>query len=326
MRPVKITRNEPLLLRALPRLIARLPENYPGKKELDLERKLYQIEAGYSGEKKVDRFLEKLELPKSSIVLTDLHFALSPGQTFQIDTLILTEQHIIHLEIKNMVGELYFESNPHQLRRVLPSGDETIMECPLTQLEVARMNLQLWFAKRGVHIEVQSQIILASKNASVKLIPPNSPILYLKRLSILLHELAKEPTLYKVAELKKMSKLIQQQKLNYSPYPLCEYYRIDPNLLKRGQLCTKCSLSMSLKSHKQRYCIKCNLVESNDYTLPIQDWFMLISGSITNQQCRKFLKLKNKDAAYYALNSLQLNKEGRSVATKYYWPKENPLR
>ncbi|MCZ2258645.1 nuclease-related domain-containing protein [Sporosarcina sp. G11-34] len=324
-RPIKITRKKPELLYALPRLIARLPPKYPRQEELDFAQKLYQIEAGYSGEQKVDRYLELLELPKSSIILTDVHLALFPGHTFQIDTLILTEQYVFHLEIKNITGELYFQTNPHQLRRVLPNGEETIMECPLTQLEVARVNLQSWLSKRGVNVEVQSQIILPSKNATVKLVPPNSPILYLKRLSIFLREMERGPTMYNVTQLKKMSELIQREQTDYSPYPLCKYYRLDANLLKRGQLCSICNSTMSLKNHKQRFCKKCNLVEPNNYLRSIQDWFMLISGSITNKQCRNFLQLKNKDDAYYALNSLRLNKEGKSVATTYYWPKGIPF-
>ena len=310
---------------ALPRLIARLPQNYPRKEELDLAQQLYQIEAGYSGETKVDRFLELLELPKSSTILTNVHLALAPGHSFQIDTLILTKQFIMLLEIKNITGDLYFESDPHQLRSVKANGEEIITECPITQLEVASENLRIWLAKKGIHTEICSQIILASRNAAVKAAPPNAPILYLKRLSLYLREKEQRPTIFNPTELKRMKEIIERNRLDYNPYPLCEYFKISPHLLKRGQLCSQCHSSMTYQSHKQRYCHTCKLSAPNNYRESIQDWFILINNSITNRQCRSFLQLKNKDHAYYALKSMQLHQEGRSVATKYCWPTDKPF-
>lgn len=42
----------------------------------------------------------------------------------------------------------------------------------------------------------------------------------------------------------------------------------------------------------------------------MQDWFMLISRSITNKQRREFLQLKNRNEAYYILKTLGLEKQG----------------
>lgn len=310
---------------ALPRLIARLPQNYPRKEELDLVQQLYQIEAGFSGETKVDRFLELLELPKSSTILTNVHLALAPGHSFQIDTLILAKQFIFLLEIKNITGDLYFETDPHQLRSVKSNGEEKITECPITQLEVASENLRIWLAKKGIHTKICSQIILASRNAVVKAAPPNAPILYLKRLSLYLREKEQNPIIFNATELKKMKEIIERNRLDYNPYPLCEYFKISPHHLKKGQLCSKCHSSMTYQNHKKRYCHTCNLSESNNYRESIQDWFILINNTISNRQCRSFLQLKNNDDAYYALKSMQLQQKGKSVATKYCWPTDKPF-
>lgn len=322
---IKITRKEPNLLVALPRLIARLPQNYPRKDELNLSQQLYKIQAGFSGETKVDRYLELLELPKSSIVLTNVHLALSPGHSFQIDTLVLTKQFILLLEIKNMTGNLYFETDPHQLRSIKTNGEEVITECPITQLEVAKENLRIWLANQGINMDIDGQIILANRNSTVKVAPKNAPILYLKRLSLYLREKLQGPTKYNLAELKKMSEVIESNRLDYNPYPLCDYYNISPHLLKRGQLCSQCNSSMVYQNHKLQFCQNCQLSVLNNYREAIQDWFILINSTMSNRQCRSFLQLKNKDDAYYALKSINLNQKGKSVATKYSWPPDTPF-
>lgn len=309
-----------MLIKALPRLIARLPEDYPRKAELNLAQQLYRITAGYSGETKVDRYLELFEFPESSTILTNVHLALSPGHSFQIDTLIITERYVLILEIKNIKGNLYFKSDPHHLIREL-DGEETIMECPFTQLEVAKENLQIWFAQRDIKLEVHGQVVLANKNAVVKEAPPNAPILYLKRLAIILREKERLLIKYNSAHLQKMRNLIHQNQYVYNVFPLCNYYGIDPSLLKRGQLCSQCNESMAYKTRRIRYCERCKRIESNNPDESIQDWFMLVSNSISNRQCRDFFLLKNKDGAYYILKSMQLYKEGKSTATRYYWPK-----
>ena len=44
---------------------------------------------------------------------------------------------------------------------------------------------------------------------------------------------------------------------------------------------------------------------------------MPVKNSINNGKCRKFLKLKNKHAAYYVLKKSPLIKKGKSSATFY---------
>lgn len=291
-----------------------------------MTQQLYNIEAGFSGETKVDRYLELIELPESSIVLTNVQLSLAPGHSFQIDTLILAKQFILILEIKNITGELYFETDPHQLRQIKLNGDEAIMECPITQLLAAIESLKVWLAKKGFNYEIFGQIVLANRKAAVKVAPSNAPILHLKRLSIYLREQAEKSPIFTTVELSRMKELIVRNQSNYQTYPLCDYFKINPNILKRGQLCSRCNNSMDYQSHKQRYCRHCNMSEPNNYRQSIQDWFMLISPSLSNRQCKYFLQLKNRDDAYYAIKSMQLNKVGKSVATKYYWPKGRPFK
>ncbi len=127
--------------------------------------------------------------------------------------------------------------------------------------------------------------------------------------------------MYSTKLIKRIEELIQKHRIDYDPFPLCNYFSIDPDSLKRGQLCTKCGDAMHYVSHKQRRCIECDITAPNNYSETLIDYFTLINTSISNRECRGFLQLKNKDAARYAIKSLPLNKTGNSVATRYVWRK-----
>ncbi|MHA6258826.1 nuclease-related domain-containing protein [Sporosarcina sp. CAU 1771] len=283
------------------------------------------MKAGFTGERIVDRHLEALELPESSIILTDIHLFLTSELSFQIDTLLLSKTSILILEVKNMAGSLRFLSDPHQLEQTHSSGKVTLIDCPIVQLENTKYYLQTWLKKQGIDVAVDGQIVLANKRSKVVLAPPKAPIVYLNRLRMYLEKLEKEPTLHNASKIQEISRVILKNQKPYNPYPLCEYFRIDPNSLKRGQLCSICSATMSFVNHKQRKCNVCHQLEANNYGQAITDWFLLINNTISNQECKHFLQLKNRDATLYALKSLSLNKIGNSVATRYQWPRGRAL-
>lgn len=316
---INIVRSKPTLLTALPRLIARLPSNYPYIESINLPKRLYQLEAGFSGESKVDHYLQKIYAPELPIILTNVELTLSTNYSFQIDTLLITRQTVFILEVKNIKGKLFFKSNPHHLLREI-DGEETIMECPITQLNIAKDNLSIWLAQRGIEVNISGIVVLANNQAIVKEAPSNSPITYIKRLAIILREINQMPPIYNVQDVQMIAKLIQANQTSYRVYPLCNYFKIDPNLLKKGQLCSLCNQTLIYRNHKTHYCIKCKLVVANQPEQAIKDWFMLISDSISNEQCRHFLQLKSAHEAYYVLKSLNLDKTGKSVATRYSWP------
>lgn len=234
---IKINRTHPKLLISLPRLLTRLPE-YDANSE-KLTKRLYQLEAGYSGERKVDQYLQKINLPDSSIILTNVELALSSNHSFQIDTLLITKQTIFILEIKNIKGNLYFKSNPHHLLREV-DGVETIMDCPLTQLEIAKENLSLWLLQRGIDMNVSGIVVLANNQCIVKEVPRNARLTYMKRLAVILGKINQMTAVYQTKEIQTVATLIKQNQVAYNIYPLCNYFRIDPATLKKGQLCSKC--------------------------------------------------------------------------------------
>lgn len=166
-------REKPRMLIGLPRLIARLPVNSIEREEF--EQRYQRIRAGYSGELKVDDFLESLDLPSSTRVLKNIELSLGGNRSFQIDLLIISTKYILLLEVKNIAGELTFETNPNQLVRNL-QGRVTKMDCPVTQLLNTKSYLERWLRQRGYLMGVTGKIILANQQVFVKVAPENASV------------------------------------------------------------------------------------------------------------------------------------------------------
>ncbi|MBO1911271.1 NERD domain-containing protein, partial [Microvirga sp. 3-52] len=100
-------RNPPNELILLQRLLARISEDHPQHKTIS--EKLYQVNAGYSGEVDVDRILPEIGLPQDVIVIKGITIEILPNFFAQLDTLILTRKRIILLEIKKYAGTVIFD-------------------------------------------------------------------------------------------------------------------------------------------------------------------------------------------------------------------------
>lgn len=321
---MKISRTQPNQLFSIPRLIKRLPKDFSMKEKMRIEDQLYRIQAGFSGELKVDRYLESIEYLHSKIVLTDLHLSTRSGKTFQIDTLIVSRKYILILEVKNIKGDLYFKTNPHFLLRKL-NDDSTRMECPITQMEVAKINLSHWLKQNGIHMEVHGEVVLSNQSAFIKEIPESSPVIYMKRLTILLQEMESLPDLLDEPQLQEIVKRISEQKNNYKPLPLCKTFNINPADLKIGQLCKKCNEKLVYKTERIRFCLYCEVEQPNNHKELMIDWFLLVDNSITNEQCRYFFDVKEQHHVRYILKTFGLIKKGKGKNARYYLPNRDKV-
>lgn len=319
MSAMRIKRVQPCQLISIPKLIKRLPKEFPVQRKMEIEERLYRIQAGFAGELRVDRYLESIQCLDSKIILTDVRLPTRSGGTFQIDTLIISQKYILILEVKNIKGDLYFKTDPHFLLREV-DGIGTRMECPITQLEVAQFHLVDWLRRSGINMEVRGEIILSNQSAFIKEIPEKSPVMYMKRLMILLQDMEKLPVLLNEQQIRIIATQIKTQQSEYTQPPLCTTFQIDPNQLKIGQLCKSCNGEMVYRTERMKFCTNCQTEQPSDYGETVADWFLLIDSSMTSAQCRYFLNLKGKQQARYILNFIGLPKAEGKRDVKYYWP------
>lgn len=310
-----IKRNQPALLRGIPRLIARIPPDH--RKVNYLREQLYRIGAGYSGECNVDSYIERSRFPKSTKIFTDVHLRISPKFTFQIDTLIITERYVLIVEVKNIKGTIRFVQNPPHLEQVLETGHEAVIDCPVYQIESNKLNLDEWFFQRGINLKTIGLVVLANPNTKVKDVPQDFPIIYKKQIPFYLQSLRRSEPVLSPAQINEISRKIAIEQQEFNPFPLCSYFNIDHQDLRTGFVCHYCNQLLQRKSSRTWCCQSCEKDVKNPYESGISDWFMLVKNSLTNEECRKFLDLKDSNAARYVLSTSLLVKKGKSTRTFY---------
>lgn len=303
------------MLEGIPRLIARL---HPDHRKLQfLKDSLYRISAGYSGECNVDTYIERTQITHLTKIFTDVHLRISPTFTFQIDTLIITERYVLIVEVKNLKDTVRFVQNPPHLEQIFETGTEAILDCPIHQIESNKSNLDEWFRQRGIHLKTSGLLVLANQKTKVKDAPSDLPIIYKKQIPFYLQKLQPAETILSTAQIHDLAREIHAEKQHFNPFPLCAYYNIDHRELKTGLLCRYCNRQLQRENREKWSCELCGKNTVNPYSDGIKDWFMLVKNSITNEECRSFLKLKGSNAARYILSKSGLVKKGRSKATFY---------
>ena len=312
---ITIKRSTPALLKGIPRLIARIPPDH--RKVQYLKEQLYRISAGYSGECNVDSYIERTWFPDSTKVFTDVQLRISPKFTFQIDTLIITERYVLIVEVKNIKGTIRFVQNPPHLEQVLETGDEAVIDCPVYQVESNKLNLDEWFLQRGINLKTYGLVVLANPNTKVKDVPQDFPIIYKKQIPFYLQSFIPPDTVLTPAQINEISIKIDKEQQEFNPFPLCSHFNIAHQDLRTGFVCHFCNQLLQRKSLRTWFCTGCEKDFKNPYEKGINDWFMLVKNSITNEECRKFLNLKDSNAARYVLSSSLLVKKGKSTKTFY---------
>lgn len=317
MKNIRIYRRKSEQQKSLPRLLARLSPNNPRYQEIS--EKAYRIQAGYAGEVKVDRYLESTIFPEKVTILTDVQLPISNNFFVQIDTLIISPTMITLLEIKNITGTLTYISNPPHFERTIEGTKAIVIDCPIMQLNNNRSGINIWLARNGFPPVTEAFIVLANSKTSVKDATNDMRIMYAKHLPYYFRTREKGEVILCEKKLRLLVTKIRSEEAIYNPYPLCEKNGINPNEIKRGYICDTCAQLLQRKTLKTWYCPTCKIEVKEPYEQALRDWFMLIKNTISNEECRKFLGLKDKYAANYILKKYPLKRLGRSTTTRYLW-------
>lgn len=110
-------------------LLRYLPLTHP-KRSLIAEE-LRRREAGYQGEESLDYYFRFL--PKQYLILHDLNLP-DGDYNCQIDTLLLTPEFALVIDVKNMAGELIFDTENGQFIQ-LNNGKKKGYPDPIAQAE-----------------------------------------------------------------------------------------------------------------------------------------------------------------------------------------------
>lgn len=312
-------RSIPLKILILRALLRRLPKNHPKRLQINEERS--RREAGYQSEEYLDSLIEQL-LGSKFIIFHDLNFT-DGKSTYQIDNLLISPKLALIIEVKNMTGELTFDSiNDQFYQRV---GDKIKgYPDPVTQVQRHQSYINKLLAENNFPpVPVDYFIVINNSNA-VLVFKGTSPEerkrickshSFHKRVPLI--ENAHIENILTNKDLRKLSKLLLKKNIPPTNYIL-EKYEIKVYDLLTGVHCPFCWYLPIIRSKKQWFCPSCKEYSYDAHILALMDYFLLFNMKITNQQFRIFSHISSPDTSGRILRSTNLKSTGTNKGRFYY--------
>ncbi|MBO9130041.1 nuclease-related domain-containing protein [Bacillus sp. 165] len=311
---IKKERKKPLKIRKLEALMRRLPPFHP--KRPIIEEELAKSMAGYRGEQSLDYHLDFLP-PKRYFIFHDLRL-LNPPHFFQLDTLILSPCFLLIIEVKNITGTLYFDSTFHQLTRTM-NGKEEGFPSPLLQVKRQLSQLNEWLqTNKFPAVPIETLVVISSPSTIIKASHHLPTVIHRDSLVSKIESFEKKHKEQKLSE-QELRRLSARLLKRHTPISsnILQRFRIDEIELLKGVHCPECRLiPMQRKGHSW-LCSSCNYSSKDAHIETLQDYALLISPTITNQQLRGFLQLPSRHIATKILMSMGLKHVGITKGRVY---------
>lgn len=119
-----------------------------------------------------------------------------------------------------------------------------------------------------------------------------------------------------VKELKKLTRLLIKSHEPEGSH--LHLYNISPSDIIPGVLCPDCNQFHMERFSKSWHCPSCGADSSNAHEQAVQDYFLLVSPTITNKQLRSFLLLPSQKKASYLLSKMDLQFTGITKNRIYF--------
>jgi ribosomal protein L37AE/L43A len=301
-------------------ILRRLPLHHT--KRNDVIQDSMETMAGHRGEEALDYY--------TSLLHDDEFYSiqgirLKTGDThFQMDSLLLSPSFALITESKNIAGTLTFHSSFSQMDRTLNDQIDTF-EDPLSQAKRHRLLLQKWL--RLNHFPaIPIEYLVFSSNPSTALRNPSNDLEVYERVcppGKIIFKIEDFLSKYKkeaisIKELKKLSKTLL--KCDVPPPSHHHLFKIPAEDYHTGVQCPSCSLYAMERYSGTWNCPHCRATSKDAHIQAVEDYFILISDTITNKQSREFLHIESPKLANKLLASMKLKKHGFTKDSFYTKP------
>lgn len=209
------------------------------------------LKKGFEGELLFDAILQKLQC--DYLLLADLLLKVN-NQTFQIDTLLIVNHQIYLFEVKNYIGDYFFENDRffHKNRSEITN--------PITQLQRTESLFRQLLLKYKNPIPVQASVVFINPEFALYQAPMNKPFILPNQLNRFVSKLNKV-SLKITDQQKDIAKQITSLHMHEPTYNQRPNYTYEH--LQKGIRCINCD-SFELTIFQGRVCIcnKCKNEES----------------------------------------------------------------
>ncbi|MFJ5713860.1 nuclease-related domain-containing protein [Neobacillus sp. NPDC093127] len=318
-------RTKPFVMLILEALVRRLPLSHQ-KYQLIWEE-LGRRQAGYQGEKSLDYYYRELPNEKY-MILHDLN--LQDGDyNCQIDTLLLTSEFALAIDVKHFAGKLIFDTENEQLIQI-HNGKEKGFPYPIAQGERHQKYIKKLLAKHHFPPVPVEYLVVISNGYASYVVTGNKAYkvkprvckadVFLNKMELL--EKQYSNPLLTAKDLRKLCRLLVKMNTVPTSYILKKYGIQRPDLLT-GVHCPTNSNHFLIRKNQNWYCPSCDTFSKDAHLDALKDYFLLFGSTITNQQFREFAHLKSHDTAKRLLQSCNLQCFGKN-RYRYYAPKNLP--
>lgn len=248
--------------------------------------------AGVSGEQRTAALLKReLDLPGEFVLLSDIHIPYKGGSV-QIDLLLLQTDFICVLEVKNMIGEFYFDSVNFQFHRIV-DGRREGMRNPEAQLHRAVKAVSGFLG-----VPAHGVIVLASRSGKVVEAPKHYPVVSLDYLPFHIEQLAHGAELFNVATLTAKLHGLPMRNTNRQ---WLERQKITLDSLRLGVTCPTCRNCPLVWQNRKWHCARCNFNSRDAHEVTLQEYAVLFGNKLDTQIAYKLLGVKDKYVLYRLL-------------------------
>lgn len=306
-------RSKPLSLIGLESLTARMQTTHYlyARIEEDLRRR----KAGFAGEMNFDKHINEFRPSYPFAVLHDVCLQQN-GIFFQMDSVMILPDRIIIFEIKNLAGTLKVKANPTQFIQE-NNNERKIISNPVTELARKKIFLDRWLKDRGISTRIEEIVGLAFTNELYIEQDLNTLVAFTQEIPIKLYELIIGNMTHTNEDIKKIANEMIRSHQEYNPFPMASSIGIPVQDIKVGVICKSCEKGL-MKWVKQKWkCEKCLHITSDSHLELLNDWFFLISKTITNRQFRYFSSVTDRSVAKRLLQNAGLQKKGKTSNTIY---------
>ncbi|MFF5995235.1 nuclease-related domain-containing protein [Lysinibacillus sp. KU-BSD001] len=274
----------------------------------DFHKQLLSLEAGHSGEQRTDREFIDIALTHPHTLLYNLELLNAQGTSHQIDSILVTPNFLLILEIKNMNGTLFYNATHHEFGRIRHNGQVDIFSDPFAQSHRHQTVLERLLHHWGFMLPVMYVVVVANSNVRFDQSLQHYPILQLSGLRLYIERLFEKYSIEYVntTELEKLSTYL----LSTLHRPAVKRF-VAPERLQKGVLCAKCQFTeVMVYVNRTWYCPKCGERNKKAVHQALHDYRLLISDRITNKEFRDFVGIESMQVASKILSRLGYEKIG----------------
>lgn len=214
----------------------------------------HNLSKGYVGEKRFYELLKK-NLSINSIVLHSLLLE-SNDTTFQIDCLIILQNSIYLIEVKNYEGDFYLKNKSWY---ALATKRE--VNNPLIQLERSAFLLRNLLQANGFQFKISPYIVFVNQTFTLYEAPLKFPLIFPTQVHRFIEMLNNHPSRITQTH-KNMAQRLEKLHITESLYGSLPNYHLQQ--LQRGIFCYKCGCLMRRVAYKKLSCNKCKYTENVD--------------------------------------------------------------